>query len=326
MVSFPLITVVLTTYNRSHLIGETLDSIIGQTYENWKCIIIDDNSKDNTKEVVLNYLEKDNRFQYYLKGNKYVKGLSASRNMGMDLIESLKLNTKYIQFFDDDDIMHPQKFEIQVKEFTKYKKLDASFFIGKSFYNNDFNYNIEYYSSVDSTLVNDIAKYFFIKKYFFTAQVLLIRYNTIIDKRFNEELFYAEEWEFFNKLFFLKKVNISFIENTPLFYHRKHNLSITSNLYNDANNIVLKSLKKSFRNVYKLIKEVGRLNDSEIFYKLLTHAIYHDGSMLEDLRNDLKLGTLQNKYKERGVVFLLKNISFNKKIISRLIGAVLIKI
>ena len=119
-----LITIVLTTYNRAHLIGETLDSIIAQTYVNWRCIIIDDNSKDQTKEVLQEYLDKDPRLQFYIKGNKYVKGLSASRNMGMDLIE----DTDFIQFFDDDDLMHPQKLEIQLKEFKKYENLDITIF------------------------------------------------------------------------------------------------------------------------------------------------------------------------------------------------------
>ena len=115
MMKQPLVTIVLTTFNRAYLIEETLDSIIKQTYTNWKCIIIDDQSEDQTKKVVTQYIAKDSRFQFFEKGSDYVKGLSASRNMGMDLIEA----TDLIQFFDDDDIMHPQKLEIQVNKFIK---------------------------------------------------------------------------------------------------------------------------------------------------------------------------------------------------------------
>ena len=120
----PLVTIILTTYNRAHLIGETLDSIIHQTYKNWNCIIIDDNSIDNTYQVVSKYLNKDKRIKYHLKEGEYVKGLSASRNMGMDLVK----HTDYIQFFDDDDIMHPQKFEFQILEFKRDKNLDLTIF------------------------------------------------------------------------------------------------------------------------------------------------------------------------------------------------------
>ena len=55
----PLVSIIIPTYNRAHLIGETLDSVVAQTYLNWECIIVDDGSSDNTDEVVGKYVEKD---------------------------------------------------------------------------------------------------------------------------------------------------------------------------------------------------------------------------------------------------------------------------
>jgi glycosyltransferase involved in cell wall biosynthesis len=104
-----MISVIIPTYNRAHLIGETLDSIIAQTYSDWECIIIDDHSTDNTDEVIDEYLKNDKRFSYFKKHNHLPKGPSASRNFGLT-----KARGDYINWFDSDDLMHPKKMEIDL--------------------------------------------------------------------------------------------------------------------------------------------------------------------------------------------------------------------
>ena len=46
-----LVSIIIPTYNRAHLIGETIDSVIAQTYKNWECIVVDDGSSDATDEL-----------------------------------------------------------------------------------------------------------------------------------------------------------------------------------------------------------------------------------------------------------------------------------
>jgi glycosyltransferase involved in cell wall biosynthesis len=106
----PLVSIIIPTYNRDHLIGETLDSVLGQTYTNWECIVVDDSSNDNTEEIIGSYSKKDNRFQFYHRPTTRKKGASVCRNYGLQ-----KAKGELIQFLDSDDLLAKNKLEEQVK-------------------------------------------------------------------------------------------------------------------------------------------------------------------------------------------------------------------
>jgi glycosyltransferase involved in cell wall biosynthesis len=105
-----LVSIVIPNYNRANLIGETLDSIIQQTYEDWECIIVDDRSTDGSIEIIKNYSNKDSRFLLIERPQEYSKGANACRNIGKSLAHG-----KYIIFFDSDDIMLPNHIEEKVR-------------------------------------------------------------------------------------------------------------------------------------------------------------------------------------------------------------------
>ncbi len=72
--------------------------------------MVDDGSIDNTEEAIKEFTEADNRIQYYKKPIDRPKGPSAARNYGVELSKG-----DYINFFDSDDLMHPQKLEADFK-------------------------------------------------------------------------------------------------------------------------------------------------------------------------------------------------------------------
>jgi glycosyltransferase involved in cell wall biosynthesis len=98
----PLVSIIIPTYNRAHLINETLDSILLQTYGNWECIIIDDGSTDSSGDVIGAYLKRDSRFQYKHRPKDRPKGANACRNYGFTLCQG-----EFVLFFDSDDIISP---------------------------------------------------------------------------------------------------------------------------------------------------------------------------------------------------------------------------
>lgn len=105
----PLVSIIIPTYNRAHLIKETLNSILAQSYINWECIIVDDGSKDNINKILEAYLTKDKRFSYYQRPNTHKKGPSGCRNYGFSLSRGA-----YINWFDSDDIMMSQKLQTEI--------------------------------------------------------------------------------------------------------------------------------------------------------------------------------------------------------------------
>jgi len=107
----PLVSIIIPTYNRAYLIKETLDSILLQTYTNWECIVVDDGSNDGTDNLLAGYIEKDHRFKYFSRPKNRLKGANSCRNYGFEVSSG-----DYINWFDSDDIMHPNKLKIQINQ------------------------------------------------------------------------------------------------------------------------------------------------------------------------------------------------------------------
>ena len=103
-----LVSIIMPTYNCGEFIGQTLDSVQAQTYENWELIIVDDCSKDNTAAIVSQYAQKDNRIHYHLLGVN--SGAAVARTTAMNLAKG-----NYMAFLDSDDIWLPEKLEKQLK-------------------------------------------------------------------------------------------------------------------------------------------------------------------------------------------------------------------
>ena len=106
------ISIIIPTYNRANLITNSINSVLNQTYTNFEVIVIDDCSKDNTKNEIDKI--KDNRIRYIkLRKNK---GPNFARNLGIK-----KSTGEYITFQDSDDIFHNTKLEKQIKNIINNK-------------------------------------------------------------------------------------------------------------------------------------------------------------------------------------------------------------
>ena len=99
-----IVTVIIPTFDRAKLVKRAIASILTQTYTDFELIIIDDGSRDETKEAVSSF--NDKRITYIFQENS---GVSAARNAGIK-----KARSGLISFLDSDDEWHPLKLEKQI--------------------------------------------------------------------------------------------------------------------------------------------------------------------------------------------------------------------
>lgn len=108
-----LVSIIVPVHNSENFIGRCLDSIINQTYNKIEIIIINDGSKDNSLQLINEYIKKDKRIKVYSQKNQ---GPSVARNTGLN-----KSKGKYIMFVDADDYIDKKMVECMIAEIDNEK-------------------------------------------------------------------------------------------------------------------------------------------------------------------------------------------------------------
>lgn len=111
--SQPLVSVIIPMYNASSFIKETLQSVFQQTFQNFEVIVVDDQSTDNSYQLVSEMLSAYSNLS--LLKNVQNSGVAISRNKGVSYAKG-----RFICFLDADDLWLPNKLEVQVAFMLKY--------------------------------------------------------------------------------------------------------------------------------------------------------------------------------------------------------------
>ena len=106
----PLVSIIVTTFNRKELLKETIHSIINQTFKDFELIVVDNFSDYDFFEYINSF--KDNRIRPYQNSNDGI--IAINRNYGIK-----KVKGEYIAFCDDDDLWYPDKIQKQVLSLKK---------------------------------------------------------------------------------------------------------------------------------------------------------------------------------------------------------------
>ena len=190
-----LVSVLLSAYNSEETLGESIDSLLNQTYKNLEILISDDGSTDSTKEICKKFQLKDERILF--SSNKKNIGLTKSLN---NLAQ--KASGSLIARHDADDISLPYRIEEQI-EFMKKKKLDAVTTRSLIKQNNKKRPGISFYIP-DKLLIN--------RKNPFIHGTLIIKKNVFQEiGYYDERFYYAQDYKLFydllNKGYKVKTLN-----------------------------------------------------------------------------------------------------------------------
>lgn len=118
----PKVSIITPVFNRADIVHKTIDSVIGQTYQNWELLLVDDGSTDNIEEVIANKYASETRISF-TRRNRGPKSASTCRNIGAE-----KAISDYLIFLDSDDLLEKHCLEQRVNVMLADPGLDFAVF------------------------------------------------------------------------------------------------------------------------------------------------------------------------------------------------------
>jgi glycosyltransferase involved in cell wall biosynthesis len=215
----PFVSIVIPVFNSGHLIGETIDSVLSQTFTNFEIIIVDDGSTDETPDILIALKKTDSRISVYqqLNGRQ-----GKARNFGVS-----KAKANLIAFLDADDLWPPNKLIYQL-EVMKNSSADLTFTNGYICLNNQMELRDHLFGVKDEFFFADEGvRLFHIQNRVPTSTVIVKREVFDLVGGFPETLNIqnCEDYYLWTKL-----VNSGFLLqgiSKPLLYYRVHPESST---------------------------------------------------------------------------------------------------
>lgn len=203
-----LVTIVITTYHRPHIISQAIENALAQTCQK-EIIVVDDNGKDTpeqrlTQQEIIPYMD---RIQYFV--NEVNKGPSYARNVGLNHAKG-----KYIMFLDDDDEMHPDKCLLQAK---RLEELGDSYSCVYCRYTKQMPKNKTQVCA--ESLEEDVYAYVLGRMFYpGSGSNLLVRTDILKELHgYDEDLRHFEDYELMTRL--LKEYKLAFVNQDLLTIH-----------------------------------------------------------------------------------------------------------
>lgn len=218
------VSIIIPTHNRSSILGETLDSVLNQSYPNWECLVIDDGSTDYTRQLIEFYCKKEKRISYFSRPKKKRKGGNSCRNFGLELALG-----SYVIFLDSDDILAKTCLERRLNLVRQFSHLDFYVFQSQLFISslND----LEIVPNLLNKELDDISR-FICKDYPWNISAAIINREFLkrVKIQWDESLSIHQDLDFYLKIL-AKKPSYKKEDGFPdVFIRMGNNDKLTQNL------------------------------------------------------------------------------------------------
>lgn len=287
-----LVSVIVPCYNQGTYLNEALESVFKQTYNNWECLIIDDGSTDNTKEIANLWITKDSKFKYYYKNNG---GVSSARNVGIS-----KSKGDFLQFLDSDDILYKSKFK------------DSLEYLIPGGHQNNYEIVISNFKMLSEDSQKILPAFCTLKESYFSLEGFLLKWNVDFSIQiqcglfsanlfkginFPENLSAQEDWVVWVLL--MKATNKVFFLDKDLAYYRTNLKSRMQTIGIDDNQI-------------KVLGNFRALLTSDEYYKLTVNLLINLSNAKTTYKNNLNKVKNSNSYQ---TVLMVKKIITKLKLV-----------
>jgi glycosyltransferase involved in cell wall biosynthesis len=204
----PKISIVVPCFNQEAYIGETLQSVLKQTYTDWECIVVNDGSHDGSQAVIDRFAKQDGRFLPFTKANG---GVASARNFGF-----AQARGEFFVPLDGDDTLHPDFIRRCVERFESRPDTDLVHTKTKRMGESSKVWHLPTYSYDKLLWQNMIVNTSMFRREAFRAS-----------SGYAEDMRHGfEDWEFYIRL--LKPHSVVHFIDTPLFYYRVKKVSRSS--------------------------------------------------------------------------------------------------
>ena len=245
------VSVIVPTYNRANVLPRALDSVLSQTYKDIELIVVDDNSDDDTRNVVESY--SDPRIRYVR--HEINQGANSARNTGIK-----EANGHYISFLDDDDEWFAEKINTQL---TVLKQLDDSYglaYSGRQIVKNG-KVIEEYKPDLEGEVFREL-----LKENFIPSETPLIRYDCfesvgLFDERFRS----CQDWDMWLRI--SQEYKISCVDEILAVSHWDSNDRISTNSRRKHQGYEL-ILKKYSKHIKRNPQSLSHVLSRYIYYRL----------------------------------------------------------
>lgn len=279
----PLVSIIIPTFNRAHLISETLDSVLAQTYQNWECIVVDDGSTDGTDTLLTIYTAKDSRFQYHHRPETHLPGGNGARNYGFQVSKG-----EYIQWFDSDDLMVAEKISRKVKKLLCNG--DLAFCIsGYGFLNNEV-ISIEDKSFISKDI--NIWEAFICKKIKVCTPSALWSRKFLLEQEqlFDEQIYKGQDLDFHSRMFYNLELKYTFVNKVLTLVKNDSGNSIMQLYVQQYNTSKAASFLEVRRKIHFMALNVG---SQDVYYKSLNFYLQSILISLQQKDFDLAINHLK---------------------------------